>query len=465
MSITTTLSLAAQSLKATQLAIQTAGHNLANSATPGYSRQRVNLTSAFPSFNGGLFIGQGVTISGVARFVDRFAEAELVSLHAQVGYSEAQSRALNSIQEAFPLTGGVNGALSEFFSALSDLSNNPAGMTERVSVIGKARALGDTLAQTRQVLTSLQRNLDEDIGSATQRVNVLTEQIAGLNQQISFTEVRGEAANDFRDQRQTLIQELVGLTGATVREAGDGQVTLTVGGLLLVGGERFASLDSSTVGANGLHQVTYQGPDGTAFDATTLFGAGKIGSLLNARDTQVQEQIDELDLLAKTLADQFNAQHALGYDLNGAAGGDLFTPITTQAGAAANLTVNAAIEADPRLLAAAASPDALPGDNQNALALVGLQTTAISALGDQTFEDRFLSLVGDIGAQAQAAQSRFDFQQSLLTQTQSRRESVSGVNVDEEATKLVLFQRAFEASSMLVRTADEMYQSLIAMVR
>jgi flagellar hook-associated protein 1 FlgK len=73
--------------------------------------------------------------------------------------------------------------------------------------------------------------------------------------------------------------------------------------------------------------------------------------------------------------------------------------------------------------------------------------------------------VGRIGSQAQAAQSRLDFQQALLTQTQSRRESVSGVNLDEEATKLIQFQRAFEASSMLVRTADEMYQSLIDMVR
>lgn len=465
MSITSTLSLAAQSLKVTQLAIQTTGHNLANVATPGFSRQRVDLVSAYPSFNGGVFIGQGVNVAGVSRAVDRFVEAELLSLNGEVGYSDTQSRALNSIQEAFPLPGGVNGALSEFFGALSDLANNPAGLTERVSVIGKARALGDTLAQTRQVLTSLQRDIDQDIGSATQRLTVLTEQIAGLNNQISFSEVRGEAANDFRDQRQTLLQELVALTGATVREVEDGQVTVTAGGLLLVGGDRFATLSSDAVGANGLHLVTYQSPDGTSFDATTLFGAGKIGSLLQARDVQVQQTIDQLDLVAKTVVDEVNAQHALGYDLTGAAGGDLFTAIATTAGAAANVQVSAAIAADPRLIAAATSASALPGDNRNALALVGLRSTPFAALGGQTFEDRFLSLVGDIGSQAQAAQSRFDFQQALLTQTQSRRESVSGVNLDEEATKLIQFQRAFEASSMLVRTADEMYQSLIDMVR
>ena len=465
MSITSTLSLAAQALKATQLAIQTTGHNLANIATPGFSRQRVELVSAYPSFNGGVFIGQGVDVAGVSRVVDRFVEAELLSLNGEVGYSDTQSRALNGIQDAFPLTGGVNGALSEFFGALSDLANNPAGSPERVSVISKARGLGETLAQTRQVLTSLQRDLDQDLGSATQRLNVLTEQIAGLNNQIAFTELRGEAANDFRDQRQTSLQELVALTGATVRESASGEVMVTAGGLLLVGGARFATLSSNDVGSNSLHLLTYQSPDGTTFDATTVFEAGKIGSLLNSRDTLVQGTIAEVDLLAKTLVDAVNSQHTLGFGLTGAVGGNLFSPIAVSAGAAANVTVDAAVAADPRLIAAAAAPAALPGDNRNALALVGLRSTAMAALGGQSFEDRFLSLVGDIGSQAQAAQSRSDFQQALLSQTQSRRESVSGVNIDEEATKLIQFQRAFEASSMLVRTADEMYQSLIGMVR
>jgi flagellar hook-associated protein 1 FlgK len=465
MGITATLSLAAQALKVAQLAIQTTGHNLANVGTPGFSRQRVDMVSAHPSFQNGVFIGQGVDVAGVSRVVDRFVEAELLTLQGEVGYSDPQSRALNGIQDAFPLTGGVNGALSEFFGALSDLANNPAGLAERVSVIGKSRVLGDTLAQTRQVLTSLQSGLDQDLGSATQRLNVLTEQIAGLNNRIAFTEVRGEAANDFRDQRQTLLQELVALTGATVRESDTGQVTVTVGGLLLVGAERFAALNSDTVGANSLRLVTYQSPDGTTFDASTLFNSGKIGSLLNARDIQVQQAIDEVDLVAKTVVDEVNSQHALGYDLTGAVGSNLFNPIAVTAGAAANVAIAPALAADPRLLAAAASPAALPGDNRNALALVGLRGTAIAGLGGQTFEDRFLSLVGRIGSQAQAAQSRLDFQQALLTQTQSRRESVSGVNLDEEATKLIQFQRAFEASSMLVRTADEMYQSLIDMVR
>lgn len=465
MSINSTLAMASQALKAQQLAIQTTGHNLANAATPGYSRQRVNMVSDYPSFEGNVFIGQGVDIGGIQRIHDGFVEAELLSLNANVGFTEAESGALTGVQEAFPLSGGGDAALSAFFGALSDLANNPAGITERVAVIGKARALGDTLAQSRQVLISLQTNLDQDVQNVVQRVNLLTEQVAALNDQITATELRAESANDFRDQRQVLLQELTSLTGATIREEPDGGVTVIASGLLLVGGARFATLDTSGFTLTGARSVTYVGPSGLSFDATALFSQGKIGALLDVRDVQVQSIIDRVDLFAKNLVDEVNAQHALGFDLAGVAGGNFFTPLAVTAGAAANVRVDPTLAANPRSIAAAASATALPGDNRNALALVNLQTKAVIALGGQTLEDNYLSIVGDVGSRAETAQAKLSFQQSLLAQAQARRESVSGVSIDEEMTKLIQFQRAFESSSMLVRTADEMYQSLIAMVR
>ena len=465
MSILSTLSIAAQALKAQQLAIQTTGHNLANSATPGYSRQRVDLVSAIPTFEGGVFVGQGVDVQGITRVVDRFAEAELLSQNGDVGYSEAESQALNSLQEVFPVTGGINGALSDFFTALSDLTNNPAGMTERIAVVAKANALGDSIALTRQNLTSLQQNIDQDLQNSLARLNVVLPQIAELNKQIALGEASGDSANDFRDKRQTLLQEVTKLTGATAREDETGQVTVAVDGLLLVGGDRFASFQSNNFTAAGFHQVTYVSPDGNAFDATTLITEGKIGATVNARDHQAQDVVDGLDQFAKALVDTVNSQHALGFDLNGAAAGDFFTPIATSAGAAANVKVAGAVAADPRLIAAAASADALPGDNRNALAMVGLRSANVAALGGQTLENGFLSLIGTVGSQVESAQARFDFQQDLLSQTQARRESTSGVNVDEEMIKLIQFQRAFEASSLLVRTGDSMYQSLLEMVK
>jgi len=466
MSITSTLSLAGEALKAQQLALQTTGQNLANVATPGYSRQSVDFVTAPPAFENGVLLGQGVKVDGVQRIVDQFSEAQLLSLNGNVGYTNAQSQALTSVQDAFPTSGGINDALSAFFGALSDLANNPSGTAERVSVVGKANALGQSLAQTRQIVASEQQNLDQNLSGAVQQVNTLLSQVASLNQQILSSQGQGQSPNDALDQRQTLLQQLTKLTGATARQNADGEVTVSIGGLLLVGGNRFASLDTDNVNAAGLHTVTYQSPGGgVSFDATALLSQGTIGGILNTRDNQVQGMLDHLDQLAKTLVDQVNAQHALGFDLTGAAGGNFFAPIATAAGAAGNVQVNGAIATDPRGIAAAATADTVPGDNRNALALVNLQSTTFPALGGLTLQDSFLSLVGDVGSQVQNAQTQSDFQQQLLTQAQARRDSVSGVNTDEEMIKLIEFQRAFESSALLIRTADQMYQSLVDMVQ
>jgi flagellar hook-associated protein 1 FlgK len=321
------------------------------------------------------------------------------------------------------------------------------------------------LRQTRELLTSSQRNLDDELVSISNRVNLLAQQIAELNKQISFSEVGGVEANDFRDQRQTRIQELVRLTGATVREAADGQVTVISNGLLLVSGGRTATVDSSTLNGAGFRQVMFRSADGLTFDATTLFQNGKIGTVLDMRDSLIQGIMDRLDEIAITLVNAVNAQHALGFSLSGTAGGDFFMPIAAVAGAAAVVRVNPALVSDPRLIAAASSATTAPGDNRNALALLNLRAVTHAGLGNLTLQDSFLALVGDIGIQVESAQVALEFRQSLLMQTQAQRESVSGVNMDEEMTKLILFQRAFEASSLLVRTADEMYGELIEMTR
>jgi flagellar hook-associated protein 1 FlgK len=465
MGILTTLSIASQSLKNQQVGIQTTGHNLANAATPGFSRQRVEIVTEMPSFQGGVMLGQGSDVAGVQRVVDRFIEAGLLTLSRDVGTAEAEHQALAAVQDIFPTTGGIDASLNAFFGALSDLANNPGGVSERVSVIGKGNAVGESLRHARELLTASQHRLDDEIQSITNQVNLLTRQIAELNGQIGFSEIGGVEANDFRDQRQTLVQELVRLTGATAREDADGQVTLIASGLLLVSGGRAGSLDSNTLNGAGFREVIFRGPDGITFDATALIQTGKIGTVLEMRDNRLPSILVRLDTIAMTLVATVNAQHASGYDLSGTAGGDFFTSIPGLTGAAALVQVDPILATNPRLIAAASSATAVPGDNRNALALRNLRSVTHPALGNLSLEDSFLSLVGDIGMQVESAQVKLEFRQSLLTQSQVQRESVSGVNMDEEMTKLILFQRAFEASSLLVRTADEMYGDLIEMAR
>jgi flagellar hook-associated protein 1 FlgK len=467
MSILSILQVGAGAMLAQQQALQTTGHNISNADTPGYTRQRVDLTTAQPTNRGSFFLGLGVNLSGVSGVVDNFMEAQLVSLKSGLGSADAESRALAGVADALPVTEeqGIGPALEKFWSALSELSNNPGGQAERLNVIGSARTLGSILGQTRNALVDVQTHLDKDLDTDVRRVNTILPQIASLNAKIAAGEVGGQRANDFRDQRQLLLQDLSRLTGATAYEESDGQLTVQVDGVLLVSGQNAASLDGSNLNPAGFHTVQYTSPEGASFDATALLTQGEIGGLLTARDTTVSDFIDRLDLFAKTLVDTVNTQHALGFDLNGTAGGNFFTPIAATAGAAGGVQVDSAILADPHLIAAAQTAAGAPGDNRNALALAALQTTAQAALGNRTFKDYFVSLISDVGQQLQTSQDTQQFQQTLLDQAQQRRESLSGVNIDEEVTNLIQFQRAFEAASRLISVGDEMYQTVVNMIQ
>jgi flagellar hook-associated protein 1 FlgK len=226
-----------------------------------------------------------------------------------------------------------------------------------------------------------------------------------------------------------------------------------------------ATLEASTFNVTGLRDISYQSPNGIRADAIPFITNGEIGGLIAMRDNQVPRVLDRLDQLAKTLVDTVNTQHALGFDLNGTPGGNFFAPIAATAGAATQVRVASAVVTDPRLIAAAQTAAGVPGDNRNALALGQLKDTASVALGNTTPATYLHSLISDVGANTQASEIELDFQNALLKQSQARREATSGVSIDEEMTNLILFQRAFQAASVLVRTGDEMYQTILNMVR
>ncbi len=465
MSILSTLFIGRDALAIHQKAIQTTGHNLANVSTPGFSRQRVELSPAVPEIRGNLTLGHGVQIDGIRGLISNFSETQLLNVNGTLGFSEAANRALAGVEGAFPTTGGLPSALDSFFSALSDLANNPGAQAERVNLIGKANTLGETIGHVRERVANVQTGLDKDLVGAVQRVNDILSQVANLNKQIAESEVGQNRANDLRDQRQVLLQQLSRLTGATAREEENGQALVHVQGLLLVSYDQTATLDAESFNSAGLRVISYQSPNGVPADSTTVITKGEIAGLIASRDNEVAGVLNKLDQFAKTLVDTVNAQHASGFDLNGNAGGDFFAPIATTAGAAAQIRVNSTVVTDPRLIAAAQTAATVPGDNRNALSLARLKDTAILALGNTTPGTYLQSLIGDVGHNAQASENDVDFHNALLKDSQARREATSGVSIDEELTNLILFQRAFQAASVLVRTGDEMYQTVLDMVR
>jgi flagellar hook-associated protein 1 FlgK len=195
-------------------------------------------------------------------------------------------------------------------------------------------------------------------------------------------------------------------------------------------------------------------------DVTSQVMGGKLGGLREARDVDAKATLQNLDQLAYDVATAVNTQHAAGFGLDGNNGRALFSVSGTAPGAAASLTLNPAMTGHPEFLAAASTNTSLPGGSDNAAAIAALASQPI-ATGGKTAADAYGDIVGDIGQRKAAAAQDAQVRDSMKAQAKSMRDSSSGVSLDEEMVNLTRYQRAYEAATKLLNTADQLMASLI----
>jgi len=281
--------------------------------------------------------------------------------------------------------------------------------------------------------------------------NDLAAKIASLNGQIQSVVVSGDHANDLEDQRDLAVERLNAILPMTAARQADGTVTVTVGGVDLVNHNTARTIVESQ-DANG-HVVP-----AWSTGAAVELGTGKLSAYTELRDVQVPAYIDQINQLAKGLADAVNALHVSGVDATGAPGLPFFTYVAGSE--ASTVAVNAAIVADPRRVASAAAPNQ-PGDASIAGQIAELSTAKLCAGGTQSATDFYAGVIGKIGSDTRQADENATNQSIVRDQLQRRRESVSGVSLDEEATDMLRFQHAYSAASRVITAVDEMLDQLI----
>ncbi|MDT5036153.1 MAG: flagellar hook-associated protein 1 [Micromonosporaceae bacterium] len=455
------LSGALTSLYAQRRGIDVAGQNIANANTEGYTRQRVNLQAvggAPPSmYTNSHGPGQGVTVTGVTRIQDAFLETRGRLEHAQSAYLSDQDSVYARVQEAFgePSDNGLQSQLSDLSAAWHDLANQPGDSAARTQVLARATNLTDSLHDSRSAMAYLFGTTREQLDAYATDINTSAAQVAALNQSIVSANLAGAPTNELADQRDTVVMHLSQLTGATgaLRDNGSIDVLLSGGGL--VNGS--SSRRVSAAGATRLEDVTAD-PVGLQWADTrspVSVDSGQVASMLKTVNSTLPGFVGQLDQVAAALANAVNDQHTSGYDRNGDAGVPLFVTTGGSAFTAANITVGIT---DPDLIAAAATTaggagGTLNGDNADALA--GLGTAVDSA------DTVYRQVVVSLGVAAQAADRRVGIQSSLTDDVDAARQAQSGVNLDEEMTNLMSFQRAYQAASRVINTIDSCLDTLI----
>ena len=455
------LNVARGALLTQQRAIDVTGHNIANVNTPGYSRQRVNMQTNTPIPFAPGQMGTGVDAVEIQRIYDRFLGVQISNENQNLGKWEAQKECIEKAEMILDETSGygLSQAMSEFWNAWQDLANNPSGHTERTSLKTKSEILANTFNKIYSGLQQIQKDTDDSIKGTIQEINLITHQIADLNQQISEIEVTGQNANDLRDSRDLLLNELSSMIDMTTSEGDNGKVSVFVsGGRPLVQGNSSWDLSTET-NVSGLQDIVWLDGSGSSANITNSISGGKLKGWIEARDASIPGYLSRLDDLAATIISEVNTLHQGGFDLNSNPGEVFFTGTS-----ASQIAVNLNIVNDVNLIAASGTPGGVPGDNSRAIAIANLQYATTMSGGTATFDDYYNSVVSDVGNDVLTASTNFDHQTSMVNHLDNYRESISGVSLDEEMINLIKFQHAYDAAAKLITTVDELLNTVINMV-
>lgn len=460
------LNIAVRALMAQRRSMDVTSHNIANSETKGYSRQRAELVTTnpytYPSmYSGGNNgqVGTGVEVAAIIRIRDSLIDSRFRDEASLLGEWTHQSKTLQEIELIFgePSESGLGSYLDAFWSSLQDLSENPENSGLRKPVRESAAGMCDLFNMLSGQLKGFRKSLDGYIGGKVVAVNAHAQKIADLNKQISQIIGNNESPNDLMDKRDLLLDELSELADIQVNYDSRGRANVTIGGCCLVMGTTFEQLEYTTDNQNkGMGKIVWAGTN-----KEVAFSGGEIAGILESRDTIVPKYLNELDSMARTFINEFNKVHQAGFGLDNSTNIRFF-----EGSDAATIRVSDQIMDEVHgLNRIAASLQPITADNiadgDNAVRLSKVMQIGVLNGNKVTMGDYWGGIISGLGAETERAEKMFKNQTALLHQIETQRQSVSGVNSDEEYANLIRFQQAWNSAAKLMKVQEEMLDTLI----
>ncbi len=324
------LNVATRALIANQVILQTAGNNIANVNTPGYSRQNAVLQTVEGQFTGGGYIGRGVDVATIQRSYSDFLIRQSALSGATSAGDNARADKLRQLEALFPGgNSGLGASVSDMLNAFSDVSSAPTDLTARTVALTRVSEAAARMRSASQSLDDLQLGVKQELSQKVDAINTLAKSIAAVNDKIARTQGSGQTPNDLLDQRDQLIREMNRFIQTSSIPATDGTVGVFIGGsqALVLGSAASALSLSSDDFKDPLKSklsINRSGQVVTLDEA--MLGGGEVSGLLRFQNTDLAEGRNLLGRLTLAISTSMNAQHALGLDLDGNVGGNLFTP-------------------------------------------------------------------------------------------------------------------------------------------
>lgn len=437
-----------RALLANTRAMDTAAHNIANAATPGYSRQEATF-AATPSLMlpTGSAVGTGVEIASIQRRRNAFLEAQFRQESSRMSYWSNYSRALSQVESLVSEPGGALAeSLDRFWEGWYELSSNPESMATRSSLRETGQTLVDQFNQFYGRLEIWKDELDGSIADTVRQINDLASQVARLSQQIKTVETRGEHPNDLLDSRDRLLGELSQLVEVRVHHQRGGDFFVTLAGVHLVDGSSHRTM---SLGADG--RVTWDGLS----DVEVRPGEDGLSGLMAARSHITDTLQGGLSTLMGGIIEEVNLLHRAGFALDGTTGYDFFHAAATPG----RWALSADVRSDLGRIAASAGGEA--GDGLNALAIGQLQRQGLAQLDGFPPDDYWRNMVVALGVSTREAVRNRDNQAVMVQHIVYNQQSEAGVNLDEEMAKMVQLQHSYAAAARMITAMDEMLETII----
>lgn len=343
------LSNAISGLQASQNALRTAGHNISNANTAGYTRQEVNYaTRPEQTIGAAGFIGSGVNTTSIERVVNEFVTAQLRLDTSTYNQLNKFNTNIGKVDKLFAdISTGLTGSLQTFFAAMQNGSNDPASTPARQLIVTEAESLSIRFNNLYQRMDDIEKSVNRELGTVTSQMNSLAKSIATLNQAIADKRASGNGnePNDLMDKRDEALRQLSELVSLQVVKQDDGDLNVFIGnGQPLVVG---VGVSTFNVTNDGKIQIT---SNGVSSDISGQISGGQLGGLLGFRDQVLYPSMNELGRIALAMADQFNTQQQRGIDLDGDYGQRMFGDINEPALTASRVMHGANASPDDRVI-------------------------------------------------------------------------------------------------------------------